>query len=136
MSTVPKLDERRRRVESERDLPAPDLVQDDLVDAEAGALDSVVGTLGTLGTLASALRLATSLSRQGVHLAREATSIAVGRSSVEPAKGDGRFRDQTWAGNPAYRRVMQLYLPARDRCLRPSTRQIWIGATPNGRASC
>jgi len=110
MSTVPKLDERRRRVESERDLPAPDLVQDDLVDAEAGALDSVVGTLGTLGTLASALRLATSLSRQGVHLAREATSIAVGRSSVEPAKGDGRFRDQTWAGNPAYRRVMQLYL--------------------------
>ena len=33
MSTVPKLDERRRRVASERDVPAPEPVQDDLDDA-------------------------------------------------------------------------------------------------------
>ncbi|MEA2672784.1 MAG: poly[(R)-3-hydroxyalkanoate] polymerase subunit PhaC [Chloroflexota bacterium] len=36
--------------------------------------------------------------------------MAVGRSGVEPARGDRRFTDTTWRENPAYRRAMQGYL--------------------------
>ncbi len=42
----------------------------------------------------------------GLELAR----IAAGRSEVEPAKGDRRFKDEAWRGNPAFRRLAQAYL--------------------------
>jgi polyhydroxyalkanoate synthase len=48
--------------------------------------------------------------RRGVGLGVELTKIAVGRSDVEPAKGDRRFKDPAWAGNPAFRRLAQAYL--------------------------
>src|SRR5947209_3932255 len=56
----------------------------------------------------------------GGALAAELAKIAVGRSEVGPAKGDRRFSDPAWTGNPAYRRLAQSYLAtagALDRIL-------------------
>jgi polyhydroxyalkanoate synthase len=54
--------------------------------------------------------LATAAARQSARLGREAARIVAGRSEVAPAKGDARFKDETWSDNPGYRRLMQLYL--------------------------
>jgi polyhydroxyalkanoate synthase len=43
-------------------------------------------------------------------LGRELLSIAEGRSELAPAKGDKRFADPAWRGNPLLRRTMQAYL--------------------------
>jgi polyhydroxyalkanoate synthase subunit PhaC len=58
----------------------------------------------------SVLRRAGSLGRRGAQTGFEAARIVAGRSSVGPAKGDARFRDETWSSNPAYHRLMQLHL--------------------------
>ncbi len=42
--------------------------------------------------------------------AAEAARIWAGRSDVEPAKGDRRFKDDAWSANPMFRRLSQLYL--------------------------
>ena len=42
----------------------------------------------------------------GLELAR----IAAGRSGVAPAKGDRRFKDEAWEGNPAFKRLAQSYI--------------------------
>jgi polyhydroxyalkanoate synthase subunit PhaC len=62
-------------------------------------------------------RLALSLARQphtvasrGATLGRELIAIAEGRSEVAPAKGDKRFADPAWGGNPLLHRTMQAYL--------------------------
>ena len=47
-----------------------------------------------------------------VALLREFLSIAAGRSSVEPGRGDRRFTDAQWNENPVLRRLMQGYLAA------------------------
>ena len=51
----------------------------------------------------------TLASRAGT-LGRELLSIAEGRSELAPAKGDKRFADPAWRGNPILRRTMQAYL--------------------------
>jgi class II poly(R)-hydroxyalkanoic acid synthase len=51
----------------------------------------------------------TLASRTGT-LGRELLSIAEGRSELAPAKGDKRFADPAWRGNPLLRRTMQAYL--------------------------
>jgi polyhydroxyalkanoate synthase len=51
----------------------------------------------------------TVASRAG-SLARELVSIAEGRSELAPAKGDKRFADPAWRGNPLLHRTMQAYL--------------------------
>jgi polyhydroxyalkanoate synthase subunit PhaC len=104
MTTVPQLADRRRRGVSARDTPALDRVEDDVQGGNAATLQ------GAPGRLTSALGRAIRLSRRGIDLARETTVIVAGQSKVEPVKGDGRFRDETWSSNPAYRRLMQLYL--------------------------
>src|SRR3954470_12572350 len=43
-------------------------------------------------------------------LGRELLSVAEGRSELTPAKGDKRFADPAWRGNPILRRTMQAYL--------------------------
>jgi class II poly(R)-hydroxyalkanoic acid synthase len=42
--------------------------------------------------------------------ALESAKVWAGRSDIEPPKGDRRFKDQAWEGNPAFRRLKQLYL--------------------------
>jgi polyhydroxyalkanoate synthase subunit PhaC len=61
--------------------------------------------------LAAKLALRPDLTtRRGAELAAELARVAVGRSETEPQKGDRRFKDPAWAGNPAFRRLMQGYL--------------------------
>jgi polyhydroxyalkanoate synthase subunit PhaC len=50
-------------------------------------------------------------SRAGT-LGKELAAIAAGRSDIAPKKGDKRFADPAWAGNPFLRRTMQAYLAA------------------------
>jgi polyhydroxyalkanoate synthase len=64
-------------------------------------------------------RFAANLARQprvvasrATTLGRELGAIAVGRSEIAPAKGDKRFADPAWVGNPILRRTMQAYLAA------------------------
>ena len=64
-------------------------------------------------------RLVLNLGRQprtvtdrAAELGRELLSIAGGRSDIAPAKGDDRFADPAWAGNPVLKRTMQAYLAA------------------------
>jgi polyhydroxyalkanoate synthase subunit PhaC len=45
-------------------------------------------------------------------LSRELLTIAEGRSELAPAKGDKRFADPAWRGNPLLKRTMQAYLAA------------------------
>jgi polyhydroxyalkanoate synthase len=47
-------------------------------------------------------------------LGRELMSIAEGRSEISPAKGDKRFADPAWLGNPLLKRTVQAYLAAND----------------------
>jgi polyhydroxyalkanoate synthase subunit PhaC len=54
------------------------------------------------------------LGRRAGKLGLESAKVVAGRSSIEPAKGDWRFKDATWLSNPAYRRLMQLYLAWSD----------------------
>ncbi len=58
-------------------------------------------------------RLATRPDRVAKRWGRstvESARIWAGRSDVEPAKGDRRFKDDAWSGNPAFHRLQQLYL--------------------------
>jgi polyhydroxyalkanoate synthase len=48
--------------------------------------------------------------RRGGGLAAELARVAVGRSEVAPEKGDRRFTDPAWQGNPLFRRLAQTYL--------------------------
>jgi polyhydroxyalkanoate synthase len=48
--------------------------------------------------------------RRSAGLGAELAKIAVGRSEIEPPKRDRRFKDEAWAENPAFKRVLQTYL--------------------------
>jgi polyhydroxyalkanoate synthase len=47
---------------------------------------------------------------RGAQLAAELAKIGLGRSELAPAKGDRRFKDDAWRGNPAFKRLLQSYL--------------------------
>ena len=62
-----------------------------------------------------AARLATrpwKVARRGAGYGGELAKIAVGQSDVAPSKKDRRFKDEAWRGNPAFRRLAQVYLAA------------------------
>ena len=51
-----------------------------------------------------------TVASRAASLGRELVSIAEGRSEMAPAKGDKRFADPAWRGNPLLHRTMQAYL--------------------------
>ncbi|NDV08850.1 alpha/beta fold hydrolase [Rhodococcus sp. IEGM 248] len=55
-----------------------------------------------------------TLAHRGTALARELGTIAVGTCERVPAKGDKRFADPAWQGNPLLERTMQAYLAAAE----------------------
>jgi polyhydroxyalkanoate synthase subunit PhaC len=78
---------------------------------------SALGMAERMMPNASWSRFGLSLARQprtvtsrAATLGRELAAIARGRSDVAPAKGDKRFADGAWSGNPLLRRTMQAYL--------------------------
>jgi polyhydroxyalkanoate synthase len=98
-----------------------DAVDDSRADS-AGALDLVL-TGAALNQFRrfrpgwETIRLAGQLGRRprklvmrGSDLLRECGRIAIGASAVAPPKGDRRFGDPAWTGNPMLHRVVQAYL--------------------------
>jgi polyhydroxyalkanoate synthase len=78
---------------------------------------SAVGMADRMMPNTSWSRFALSLARQprtlasrAAALSRELVSIAEGHSEVAPARGDKRFADPAWQGNPLLKRTMQAYL--------------------------
>src|SRR5947209_287155 len=69
------------------------------------------GAAGAKAALKLAARPRT-VARRGAGLGAELAKITVGRSEVGPSKGDRRFKDPAWTGNPAFRRLGQAYLAA------------------------
>jgi polyhydroxyalkanoate synthase subunit PhaC len=55
-----------------------------------------------------------TVASRAAALSRELVSIAEGRSDRAPGKGDKRFADPAWRGNPLLKRTMQAYLAAND----------------------
>jgi polyhydroxyalkanoate synthase len=82
---------------------------------------SAVGMAERMMPNTSWSRFALNLARQprtvasrAAALSRELVSIAEGRSERAPGKGDKRFADPAWRGNPLLKRTMQAYLAAND----------------------
>src|SRR3982074_2813593 len=55
-----------------------------------------------------------TVASRAASLGRELVAIAEGRSEVAPGKGDKRFADAAWRGNPFLHRTMQAYLAANN----------------------
>ena len=55
-----------------------------------------------------------TVASRAAALGRELVTIGQGRSEVAPAKGDKRFSDPAWRGNPLLKRTMQAYLATTD----------------------
>ena len=100
-----------------------DAIDDSRADS-AGALDLVL-TGAAISQFRrfrpgwETVRLAGRLGRRprkmimrGSDLVRECGRIAVGASTLAPPKGDRRFGDPAWTGNPMLHRVLQAYLAA------------------------
>ncbi len=83
-----------------------------LTDASQGPTRRwVPGMAGARAAVKLALR-PRRVGRRTTGLAAEMAKIAVGRSDLAPSKGDRRFKDPAWTGNPAFRRLGQAYLAA------------------------
>ncbi len=83
-----------------------------LTDASQGSSRRwVPGMAGAKAVAKLALRPRT-VGRRATGLAAEMAKIAAGRSELAPSKGDRRFKDPAWTGNPAFRRLGQTYLAA------------------------
>ncbi len=81
--------------------------------------DATRGPLRRLLPGRAAVKLAARLTTRPDHvvtrsaqLAAELAKVGIGRSALEPAKGDRRFKDDAWRGNPAFKRLLQSYLAA------------------------
>ena len=79
--------------------------------------DATRGPLRRLLPGRAAVKLAAKLGTRpdtvvtrGAQLAAELAKVGLGRSELEPAKGDRRFKDDAWRGNPAFKRLLQSYL--------------------------
>jgi len=78
---------------------------------------SAVGIADRMMPNTSWSRFALNLARQpgtvasrAASLGRELVSITEGRSDLAPGRGDRRFADPAWQGNPLLKRTMQAYL--------------------------
>jgi polyhydroxyalkanoate synthase len=61
-------------------------------------------------TAAQGARQPILLGKHADSHARKLVDIVVGRSNIQPDKGDPRFRDDAWLNSGVYQRLMQSYL--------------------------
>jgi polyhydroxyalkanoate synthase len=81
-----------------------------LTDATHGALRRMLPGKAA-AKLAGRLALRPDVvAGRGAGLAAELAKVTAGRSELAPAKGDRRFKDDAWKGNPAFKRLLQGYL--------------------------
>jgi polyhydroxyalkanoate synthase len=81
-----------------------------LADAALGPLRRMLPGMSGARFMARLARRPRSLAVRGTDLLREYAQIAVGQSAVSPVKGDRRFSDPAWTGNPVLHRLVQGYL--------------------------
>ncbi len=83
------------------------------VDTQAPDGGEVVGvpSIGdAIGGLAAAFGQGRTVTREAAKLGGELVRVALGRSEVDPGKGDRRFNDPAWSGNPIFSRIERGYL--------------------------
>ncbi|KOS57222.1 PHA/PHB synthase family protein [Rhodococcus rhodochrous] len=89
------------------------VIGESVEESIGGGEDVAPPRLGAaVGALADVFGHGRTVARHGVSFGKELAKIAVGRSTVAPAKGDRRFADPAWSTHPAYRRLEQTYLAA------------------------
>ena len=81
-----------------------------LTDAALGPLRRMLPGMSGARFVAGLARRPRTLAVRGTDLLREYAHIATGQSAVSPVKGDRRFTDPAWTGNPVLRRLVQAYL--------------------------
>src|SRR5215208_5911480 len=96
--------------------PAPAAAAETHVDGgrdtapEGGEVVGVPSIGETIGGLAAAFGQGRTVTREAAKLGGELVRVALGRSEVAPAKGDRRFSDPAWSGNPVFSRIERGYL--------------------------
>jgi polyhydroxyalkanoate synthase subunit PhaC len=84
---------------------------EDAAELAEGGEAAGIPTIGDgLTSLVAAFRHSGRLAQTGARLSADLFDIAVGRSELAPARGDRRFGDPAWNGNPWYRLIKQAYL--------------------------
>src|SRR5260370_2333875 len=81
-----------------------------LVDVGGGRGRGWVAGRDGVGVIASLGGKASKVGRRVSTLLGELDRVALGRSAVEPKRGDRRFADPAWTHNPWLRRLVQAYL--------------------------
>src|SRR5918997_3148374 len=81
-----------------------------LTDATRGPLRRMVPGRAAVKLAAKLATRPDTVVTRGAQLAAELAKVGLGRSELAPAKGDRRFKDEAWGGNPAFRRLLQGYL--------------------------
>ena len=81
-----------------------------LTDATRGPLRRMLPGRAAVKLAAKLATRPDTVVTRGAQLAAELAKVGLGRSELEPAKGDRRFKDDAWRGNPAFKRLLQSYL--------------------------
>ncbi len=85
-----------------------------LTQATTGAVRRMFPGGPAVRFLTAAARRPERVATRAGGLVSELGKIAIGASSVAPARGDRRFTDPAWTHNPVLRRVVQSYLAASE----------------------
>ena len=84
-----------------------DVAQDAVVATDPVAVPTVAGLVDGV---AATLLQGSAVGKASANLTAELVRIGLGRSAIEPERGDWRFKDATWSRNPFYKRLAQSYL--------------------------
>jgi polyhydroxyalkanoate synthase subunit PhaC len=93
--------------ESKKALEPTEAAQDAVAGGDPVAIPTASGLAD--GIVATLLQ-GSAMAKAALTLSAELMRIAIGRSDTSPERGDWRFKDATWAGNPLYKRIAQSYL--------------------------
>jgi polyhydroxyalkanoate synthase subunit PhaC len=85
-----------------------------LTNSAVGVAERVMPNVSWSRFALALARKPRTLASRASELAGQLVSIAEGRSDLAPAKGDKRFADPAWQGNPLLKATMQAYLATND----------------------
>jgi polyhydroxyalkanoate synthase subunit PhaC len=85
-----------------------------LTNSAVGVVERMMPNISWSRFALALARKPRTLASRARELAGQLVSIAEGRSDLAPAKGDKRFADPAWQGNPLLKATMQAYLATND----------------------
>jgi polyhydroxyalkanoate synthase len=106
----------------------PILGANPFVGLTRGQIGAALARVAQRAAVEPAAALATGLSAVA-----DLVRVAVGRSDVEPSKGDRRFADRAWRENPVLRRLLQAYL-VEQRAVHRLVDEVKLDGTSRDRA--